>query len=197
MKRLQRAAVLVALVEAMNENNSWCGGIHIQKACYFLQELLTVPLGFKFVLYKHGPYSFDLNNELSALRADEFLDLYVRDAQYGPCYRLGDLSEKLEQNFRKTIRRFGKQVNFVAYKLGDKGVSELERLATALYVRMSETKELSAEKAAEQLTKHKPHMGKPLAIQAVTEVDEWMTSDYPKLLGTMASHWQGEKVGRD
>lgn len=175
MKRLQRAAVLVSLIEAMQENESWCGGTHIQKACYFLQELLDVPFGFRFTLYRYGPFSFDLNDELSALRADEFLDLYVRDPQYGPCYRPGELSEKLEKNYPKTIRRHGDKVTFVAETVGSKGVSELERLATALYVRMNDDDELSVEDAAKVVRRYKPHIPMPFALSAVEEVDDICT----------------------
>ncbi len=171
MKRLQRAAVLVSLVETLDEHDSWCGGTHVQKACYFLQELLGVPLGFSFLLYKHGPYSFDLNDELSALRADEFLDLYVRNPQYGPSYCPGGLADKLKTNYPKTIGRFNERVQFVAETLGDKGVSDLERLATALYVRMNETEELDVDEAADTLTQYKPHIPKHVAVEAITAVD--------------------------
>ena len=69
MERLQRAAVLLSLIEQLKDRGSWCGDTHIQKTTYFLQELLKVPLGFEFILYKHGPYSFDLEDEITALRA--------------------------------------------------------------------------------------------------------------------------------
>lgn len=66
MKRLQRDAVILSLIENLRAKGSWCGETHIQKATYFVQELLRVPLEFEFVLYKHGPYSFDLSDELTA-----------------------------------------------------------------------------------------------------------------------------------
>src|SRR6266545_4036200 len=64
MKRLQRAALLTELVEQMRAHDSWCGETHLQKATYFLQELLDVEMDYDFVLYKHGPFSFDLRDEL-------------------------------------------------------------------------------------------------------------------------------------
>ena len=39
-----------------------------QKAVYFLQEIFDVPTGIEYILYKHGPYSFDLTADLTALR---------------------------------------------------------------------------------------------------------------------------------
>ena len=172
MERLRRAAVLVSLIKAMKENKSWCGDTHIQKACYFLQELLKVRLEFRFTLYKYGPYSFDLNDELSALRADDFLHLYVRDPQYGPCYSPGEMSGRLKQSFPKTIGRCRGRVDFIAEQLGDKRVSELERLATALYVRTTESDELDVDKAAERIVHYKRHISMRSAIDAVKRVDE-------------------------
>ena len=70
---LKRKALLLSLVDAMEKQGSWCGETHIQKCSYFLQAMLGVPLGFEFILYKHGPFSFDLRDELTAMCADAFL----------------------------------------------------------------------------------------------------------------------------
>ena len=59
MDRLRRAAILTQLVGNLRREGSWCGETHVQKATFFLQELMEVPLGFNFVLNKHGPFSFD------------------------------------------------------------------------------------------------------------------------------------------
>ena len=48
MKRLQRAAIVTELAEQLTAQGSWCGETHLQKATYFLQELLEVPTGFEF-----------------------------------------------------------------------------------------------------------------------------------------------------
>ena len=46
MNRLERATILVTLIEKLSMEGSWCGETHVQKATYFLQELMGVPLGF-------------------------------------------------------------------------------------------------------------------------------------------------------
>src|SRR5262249_25119884 len=78
MERLQRATVLLALIEELRDGGSWGGETHLQKAVYLLQELFQVPLGFDFVLYRHGPYSFDLADEVTALQADQLLATQLR-----------------------------------------------------------------------------------------------------------------------
>ena len=67
MTRLEKVAVLLKLLEKLRENGSWCGETHLQKATYMCQQLLSLPTGFDYVLYKHGPFSFDLRGELGAL----------------------------------------------------------------------------------------------------------------------------------
>ena len=74
MERLQKAAILTELAARLRREGSWCGHTHMQKATYFLQDLLGVPTGYEFILYKHGPYSFDLSEELAGLRADYLIE---------------------------------------------------------------------------------------------------------------------------
>ena len=60
MDRLRRAALLTRLIQRLRDRGSWCGETHLQKASLLLQDLTGVPLGFDYILYKHGPFSFDL-----------------------------------------------------------------------------------------------------------------------------------------
>lgn len=174
MRRLGRAAILVSLVESLRSHESWCGETNIQKATYFLQELAKVPLEFNFTLYKYGPYSFDLSDELTYLCGESFLEIEIRDAKYGPSYATGEMSEFLVERFPKTLRRFQTQVEFVASWLGDKYVPELERLATALYVRLSSKALSSVGERAAKIQRLKPHIGRIDAKNAVEEVDDML-----------------------
>jgi len=171
MNRLAKAAVLVKLVGAMRDQGSWCGETHIQKATFFLQRLAEVPLEFDFVLYKYGPYSFSLNDELTAHRADQFLDFTVRDPRYGPSYEWGELAVKLLQDFPNTIRRYDPRIQFIAEQLGDSGVADLERLSTALYVKCADESHGMSRKMAKHVVKLKPHISLESAQQAVNIVE--------------------------
>ena len=99
MDRLRNAALLTRLIEGLCSKGDWCGETHVQKTAFFVQELMGVPLGFRFILYKHGPFSFGLRDELTALRADGLLELEPRTygAQLIPTkqcvYIQGTLSE--------------------------------------------------------------------------------------------------------
>ena len=172
MNRLQRAAVLTQLAHELADQGSWCGETHLQKATYFLQELLEVPTEFEFTLYKFGPYSFDLGDELTALRADELLDLKVRHPSYGPSYVPTETSQSLRARYPFTLRKYGELISFVATKLGRKGVTELERVATALYVTLEMPENDAVTGRARRLRELKPHVPLEAAKAAVEEFDE-------------------------
>lgn len=168
MKRLQREAVLLSLIKELKSNGSWCGETHIQKATYFLQELLRVPMGFEFILYKHGPFSFDLSDEITAMRADALLQYQPRQP-YGPSlYPTKESQEFLEQ-YPKTIKSYAKEIHFIAEKTGKLGVADLERLATALYVTFNEDGKGKSREI--RISELKPHINTEDACSAVKKVD--------------------------
>jgi len=169
MKRMQREAVLLSLIKEMKAKGSWCGETHIQKATYFLQELLKVPTGFEFMLYKHGPFSFDLSDEITAMRADALLQYQPR-IPYGPSLFPTKESQEFLEQFPKTLRNYAKGIQFIAEKIGTLGVADLERLATALYVTLNPD---GMEKSREfRITELKPHIKVDEARSAVKNVDD-------------------------
>ncbi|HXJ96789.1 MAG TPA: hypothetical protein VMT20_28440 [Terriglobia bacterium] len=169
MERLQRDALLVTLIEHLQQQGSWCGETHIQKTAYFLQDLMAVPLGFDFILYKHGPYSFDLTSELTQMRADGIVSL-LPQPPYGASYRPGRTSEVVKNLYPKTIQKYTRQINFIAQRLGAGNVASLERLATALFVTLR-GKEAGVKARAQRISQLKPHIPVGEALDAVQRVD--------------------------
>jgi hypothetical protein len=171
MKRLQRAALLTELVEQMRSHNSWCGETHLQKATFFLQELLHVDLGYDFVVYKHGPFSFDLRDELFGFASDKLIRYQPQVPPYGPRITVTPEGERVQNIYPKTVGRYASRIGFVAQTLDALGVIELERLATALYVTL-DAPQASPDSRAEMLQRLKPHIAEPAALHAVHEVDQ-------------------------
>ena len=167
MNQLERASVLLNLIETLRSRESWASETHLQKSTYFLQGLLGVPLEFQFILYKHGPFSFDLREELSGMLADSFLK-WEPQYPYGPSLKPGPASENLKRQI-KTASRFSKQIEFVAEKLGEKTVVELERLSTALFVTLEKGGDI-ADRAA-RISELKPHIKISDAREAAREMD--------------------------
>ena len=167
MDRLERASVLLNLIEMLRSKKSWASETHLQKSTHFLQRLLGVPLEFQYILYKHGPFSFDLREELSGMLADSFLK-WESQYPYGPSLTPGPASENLKRQY-KTASKYSTQIEFVAEKLGQKTVVELERLSTALFVTLEGSVD-SADRAV-RISKLKPHIKISDAREAVGEMD--------------------------
>lgn len=171
MNQMAQRALVVRLARTLREQESWAGETHIQKASYLLEELAVVPFDFDFILYKHGPFSFELRDELRDMQADRYL---LREAQvppYGPRFSVTDHGAELEARFDRTMARYGNQIDWIAEQLRGKGVAALERLATALWVTRHAAKGASVESRAAELEGIKRHVAHEDAIAAIEKVD--------------------------
>lgn len=171
MERLRRAAVMLSLIEKLRAEGSWSGETHVQKAVYFLQELMGVPLGYDFILYKHGPYSFGLGDDITSLRADAVLGLEPKPYPYGPSIMPAEESAQIARRYPTTIARHDPVTTFVARRLGPMGVVDLERVATALYVTREPGTPPDLEARAQRIHQLKPHVTVEQAREAVNRVD--------------------------
>ncbi len=171
MERLERAAVLLSLAENLRDGGSWCGETHLQKGTYFLQELPSLPLGFDFILYKHGPFSFDLSDEISWMRVNDFLKWQPQQWPYGPKLIPGERAELLKQKYQETMKKYVDKVEKMAAELASMGVRKLERYATAHYVSKNNT-ELDAVDIPAKIVALKPHIDIVEAQEAVAFVEQ-------------------------
>lgn len=172
MRHVAQAVLVTHLAHQLREKGSWCGETHLQKALYLLQELEGVPLEFEFILYKHGPFSFDLRDKLTELRADGFLELKPRPYPYGPTFAPSEQALETWKSFPVTLRNYADELNRVADLVGDSGVSELEQIATALYVTRELGDDASREERAARMVELKPHVSEEDALNAVAKIDE-------------------------
>jgi hypothetical protein len=173
MNRIQKAAIVTRLAKKMREKGSWCGETHLQKTIFLAQELLEVPTDFDFILYKHGPFSFDLRAELTSLRADMLLEIEPQQRPFGPRFAVTSQSDKIESRFPKTLSKMEPRLDFIANKVQGKGVADLERLATALYVVKKYDTYKSVDEQAKKLHQLKPHVSIADAQNALEQISEF------------------------
>jgi hypothetical protein len=171
VNRLAQEAVLVGLARRLDEKGSWSGETHLQKAAFLLHELVNLPFNFEFILYKHGPFSFELREELSSMRADRLLERQPQPAPYGPRIIVTERGRELEGRLARTMERYGQALDWVAEQTGQRNVLELERLATALWITRRHG-DADAEWRAGELTRIKPHVTRDAALASVGEIDE-------------------------
>lgn len=168
MELAERRILVSALVKKMRKKDSWAGETHIQKCVLFLQDMTNVPFGYEFVLYKHGPYSFDLRNELTEMRSRLYLEVEPRTG-YGPSFTLGprgNIAAGRPHDHRDAI-------DFVCDEISTKGVRSLERISTAFFIQSEpENSGRDDDEIAKLITELKPHISLKEARLAVNEVTE-------------------------
>ena len=168
MKEPQCEALLLSFVRRLKAAGSWCWEAHIQKSTYFLQEFMHVPLELNYIFYKHGPFSFDLNDRLTALRGNELVELRSQKP-YGPHLLTTALADSFIELFPTTIGQYKADIDFVVGKLAAKNVAELDRLSTALYVRLEMPGEDDGARA-KRINQLKPQVTIQEAREALREV---------------------------
>jgi uncharacterized protein YwgA len=168
---MQKAAVITRLIDKLRDKGSWCGETHVQKSIYFLQELLGVPFEYGYLFYKYGPFSFDLRDELTGFRADFLLELEPQRS-YGPKIKVTEYGKNIQKYYGVTLKKYDRNVSFIAEKFGEKGVTELERLATAYFVKNEGKADGSIDQQARRIMELKPHIPYENAVDAVHEVDQ-------------------------
>jgi len=170
VNRLVQETVLVGLARRLAAEGSWTGETHLQKAAYLASELTDVDFNFDFILYKHGPFSFGLRDELGAMRAEGLIERFQPDPRYGAKLLVTDRGAELEQRFERTMTRYGAALDWDAEALGRRNVMDLERLATAMWVTRQDP-DASVRARADAVVRVKPHIAIDDAVEAVEEID--------------------------
>src|SRR5260370_30092368 len=109
-----RCALVVKLAKRLRDRGSWCGETHLQKALYILQDISESNFGYKYVIYKHGPYSFDLNNELVAMRYSNILEFQFSREGYSPIIVSTPFGVRFYMANQERVSFYDSFVDFVA-----------------------------------------------------------------------------------
>ncbi len=167
---LQQHALVAYLVQQMRQSGGWAGETHVQKTLFFLKSMMGLPFSYDYVLYKHGPYSFDLHNDIGLMRANKILDIEIR-GDYGPSFCPGRLADRLFARFDAQFQKYQRQIDYIAKRLGPRDVKNLERFATAYYLR-HENPDTDIGTVASKINELKPHISKESAVDALKFVGD-------------------------
>lgn len=170
MKEMERYAIVLSLMDKLYNSGNWCGETHVQKSTYFLEALVQIPLDFGFTLYKHGPYSFVLHDSLEEMRSLMFFE-YEQKPPYGPRLRISERGQKLVAKYGELVTLWKDRIDRTVSCLYNKGVQDLEKLGTALFV-YNDMPDADVKTRAKKLNKLKPHISLDDAECATSEFDE-------------------------
>ena len=161
----QKHAMLLEVIRSLGRRNCSAGKTNVQKALAIMNETVQkTPFGF--VLYKHGPYSFDVQATMEQMKtyraivSQPNVDGFGINICEGPGSKFVDKNADLPIETKQAIE---KVCEFVC----SRSVFELERLATAAWIRKREGLKDSFEVAA-RLNQLKPHV----SIDDATTADE-------------------------
>jgi uncharacterized protein YwgA len=166
MNQFERQAIVAELIKNMRDKGSWTGETHVQKCAYFLQTMLKVDLGFAFLLYRYGPYSFDLTAELETMQFCSAIEFETPIPPYGPRFMTGEGSKALLADYEYILGQHRNSIQFVANNISVKKVQELEQLATAWYFSQKLGPSASKTTIAREVNKVKPHISVAQAEKA-------------------------------
>jgi hypothetical protein len=138
---------------------------------YISQDLARINLGYKFIMYKHGPFSFDLKDELAAMRASNVLKLDFPQKDYGPSINTTTFGAQLYEIYREEIGEIEQANAFVAEWLATSDVKELEKVATAYFVTRKHPGASILDRA-KRVNTLKPHVNIEEAEAALRMVDK-------------------------
>lgn len=156
----KKTALLLCIVDGLAQKDTWGSETRIQKLVYFLQNLLDIPLDFEFILYMYSPYSYDLRDKLTSLRADRLLTLETKRYS-GARFVTTDLGKKYQEAFPIFLESYKKKFELIINSLGTKPILELEQLAIAFHLtRLAEKQEEPnfLDDWAEELQKWRPNI---------------------------------------
>jgi hypothetical protein len=172
--------IIISVIRNLKENGSLCCKTHIIKTLYLLKATKRIDIPFDFILYKHGPYSFDVEDSLALMKSYSAIEEDNENSGiYGESLKLGENAD-FPRKHRINVQLKEDEIDIISEicKIsGNKGVKELERLATAAWI-VNEEKVFNPEKVASLVHKLKPHIKEKQAKEAYLEIKPFL----PKLI---------------
>ncbi len=152
----RKHTVILSVIERLRSRRSRTGKTHVQKALALLAVASEIDIPFEFVLYKHGPYSFDVERELEQMLSYAAVDVQPNVDGYGVTIRPGSMGPFVKQQASLSPEEEA-AIDRVCDLVGSKTVTQLERVATAAWIHRCE-RITAPQKVAERLHKLKPHV---------------------------------------
>jgi uncharacterized protein YwgA len=165
--------VIAGVVNRLRKLGSWAGETHVQKTIYIAKSVFGLPLDAEFILYKHGPYSFDLNKNISHMLSRGIL-VSTPQGGYGPSLDVNEaMLAALDAASGGYLRTVKSQFEPACKQLAKMKVAELERVATAVYIHLNYPN-LSQMARHAKLSELKPHIDRDTAVLAFEEAKPFL-----------------------
>lgn len=164
---VRKHAIILSTIEELNRRGSWTGKTHVQKALSLVNSRDKIELPFQFVLYKHGPYSFDVEDEIEQMKGYAAIESEPIPG-FGVTLSRGPMANYVYARYTLEAEE-SSEIKKVCEFVASRSVTELERLATAAWIRSVEHIS-DREQVARRLNELKPHVSVDDARSADVEI---------------------------
>ena len=155
---LRRLAVTQFIVEQLEDT----GKIKIQKILYFLQEAIGLPLQYRFRMHHYGPFSEDIENDISVLQAIGSIKVVPDQEGYG--YHVTPTSEE-KIPWDNEIQKSKEKITQVVNLLKELEARDLELYATVHFVQ-NLLEDPSKEQVLNTVSRVKPQFSRDTILEA-------------------------------
>jgi hypothetical protein len=152
----QKHALVLGMLETLAARGSRTGKTHVIKGLALGAAARVLEVPFDFFLYKHGPYSTDVETNLEQMKSYGALLVQPAYDGFGVILRPGDMAGFVKARAPLTART-QQGIDRICDFIRSKNVGQLERLATAAWIRTREGIE-DSDVVAERLNQLKPHV---------------------------------------
>lgn len=172
-----RRSIMLDLICRLQDQGSRVTMTSLQKLPYFLQEVMGVPLGVRFVMHYYGPYSFDLARSIDGMAAARTISISPHPTGYGYEVSAGQRAE-VEAILAATEterNEYDDHLTQLISHFGRLSVDELELLSTSHFVRnLLRRRALpdDNDRIAAEVVSLKPKFGRQRIEGIVSQLDE-------------------------
>jgi uncharacterized protein YwgA len=163
----EKHALILAMIETLAKQGSRTGKTHIIKGLFLAQAAGLLEVPFNFFLYKHGPYSTDIEESIEQMKSYGAAAVEPAFDGYGVLLSASTKAQFVKQQVELTQEKLA-AIQKVCEFIRHKNVGDLERLATAAWIRTHE-EIADHEEVARRLNQLKPHI--PLAEAQTADVE--------------------------
>ncbi len=169
-----RHALILAMIENLQANGSRTGKVHVIKGLALASMAGFLDIPFEFFLYKHGPYSTDIEQNLEEMVSYDGISIQPAFDGWGVILKPSENATFIKRQAGLTPEQ-RRGIERVCRFLKGKNATELERLATAMWIRKRMGIE-ETDDVAVKLNELKPHVSISEAREADQEIVAFLNS---------------------
>jgi uncharacterized protein YwgA len=155
----KRKLIILELVRRCNRRWGNTGKLQIQKFIYFLQEVIGVELGYRYVMYHYGPFCFELNDNLETLGIMGVLNIEQDPSGYGYSISTGAYAQEPDTEEMDFLRQHEEEIDLIIETFGEMKAEDLEIISTIHFVASilkKKSEQYDKQNVVEQVRRLKP-----------------------------------------